>query len=360
MLNKETEPIIKQELEKFNKPHILVKIGLDKALTTRDKKIYNIFIRELLLLNLKQFKNNEIHLSISKISQILGITTRTELYKSLNKLRNTDIIFEDDASKTFAKMISSYTRPSQNNNEYSTENLVIRFDTKLTETILKYADKYAKLDLNDINNLKISHSITFYEVFIRGLGTRNYQKQHYTEQELRKYLHLYDKYMDIKLFNQKVVKSSIKELNDKTHLSITYKRVKEKNVNIYKFEVRQEVFYNFNKFKKTIIDNEYYRDITFTYKNNEYTFQKDLDDKKPQYLIVNNRTYKTLPREKAEEIWGFMYELLNKDITEFVYRFITYKDLDLKDFSREELDENDNEELLFFEDNYRKTISIIK
>lgn len=284
MLNKENEPILKQELEKFNKPHILIKIALNKALTARDKKIYNIFVRELLMLNLKHFKNNEVYLSISKISKTLGITTRTELYKSLEKLRNTDIIFEGDDSKTFAKMISSYTRPSQtDNNEHTTKNLIIRFDTKLTETILKYADKYAKLNLNDINNLKISHAITFYEMFIRGLGTRNYQKQHYTEQELRKYLHLNDKYLDIKLFNQKVVKNSIEDLNNKTHLNIIYQRVKENNINIYKFEVKQETLYNFNKFKRTILNYECYRDIIFTYKNNEYTFQKDLDDKKPQY-----------------------------------------------------------------------------
>lgn len=356
MLNKETEPIIKQELEKFNKPHILVKIALDKALTARDKKIYNIFIRELLMLNLKQFRNNEIHFSISKISKILGISTRTELYKSIDKLRNTDIAFEGCASKTFAKMISSYTRPSENNNnEYKAENLTIRFDTKLTEIILKYADKYAKLDLNDINSLSISHSITLYEIFIRGLGTRNYQKQHYTEQELRTYLHLESKYLDIKLFNQKVVKNSINELNEKTHLTIIYKRVKEDNVNIYKFEVKQEVLYNFNKFKKTILDNACYRDITFRYKNNEYTFSKDLNDKTPQYLIINTSTHKTLYREKAEEIWIFMYELLCKNIEEFVYRFIIFKDLDLKDFSLEGFDENDNEELLFFKDNYKKS-----
>jgi len=350
MLNKETEPIIKQELEKFNKPHILVKIALNKALTARDKKIYNIFVRELLMLNLRQFKNNEISLSISKISQILGISTRTELYKSIEKLRNTDITFEGNASKTFSKMISSYTRPSHNNSkEYKSENLTIRFDTKLTETILRYADKYAKLDLSDINSLRISHSITLYELFIRGLGTRNYQKQHYTEQELRKYLHLVDKYLDIKLFNQKVVKNSINELNEKTHLTVKYKRVKQNSINIYKFEVKQEIQYNFNKFKRTILDNVCYRNITFRYKNNEYTFSKDLNDKKPQYLIINTNTDKTLYREKAEEIWSFMYKLLCENIEEFVYRFIIFKDLDLKDFNCEKVDDNDIEELLFFE-----------
>jgi len=352
MLNKENEPILKQEIEKFNKPHILVKIALDKALTTRDKKIYNIFIRELLMLNLKQFKTNVINLSITKISQLLGVTTRTELYKSLDKLRNTDISFENEAIITFPKMISSYTRAKNNQKD----SLRILFDTDLTDTILKYGNRYAKLDIADINSLKITHSITLYELFIRSLGTYTNQKLHYTEQELRKYLHLQDKYLDIKLFNQKVVKNSIFELNNKTKLKVTYKRVKENDINIYKFHIKQELVYNFSKFKKTILSNEYYQDIVFKYKNTSYAFYKDLEDKKPQYLIVNARTDKTIVREKAEEIWTYMYELLNKSDKEFIYKFITYRDLDLKDYNSNDLDENDSDELELFRENYCLTI----
>ncbi len=352
MLNKENEPILKQELEKFNKPHILVKIALDKSLTARDKKIYNIFIRELLMLNLKQFKTNAINLSVTKISQLLDVTTRTELYKSLDKLRNTDIAFEDEASKTFAKMISSYTRPKNNQQD----SLRVLFDTDLTDTILRYSDRYAKLDISDINSLKITHSITLYELFIRSLGTFQNQKLHYTEQELRKYLHLQDKYIDIKLFNQKVVKNSIAELNQKTKLKVTYKRVKENDINIYKFHIKQELVYNFNKFKKSILSNEYYQDIVFKYNNISYSFYKDLEDKKPQYLIVNARTDKTIVREKAEEIWTYMYELLNKNDKEFIYKLITYRDLDLKNFDSTLLDENDSDELELFRENYRLSI----
>jgi len=351
MLNKANEPVLKQELEKFNKPHILIKIALDKALTARDKKIYNIFIRELLMLNFKQFKTNAINLSITKISQLLDVSTRTELYKSIDKLRNTDITFEDDASKTFAKMISSYTRPKNNHKD----SLRISFDTDLTDTILKYGDRYAKLDLADINSLKITHSITIYELFIRSLGTYTKQKLHYTEQELRKYLHLQDKYLDIKLFNQKVVKNSIAELNKKTKLKVTYKRVKENDINIYKFHIKQELVYNFNKFKKTILSNEYYQDIVFKYKNTSYTFNKDLGDNKPQYLIFNAKKDRTIERDKAEVIWSYMYELLNKDDKEFIYKFVIFKDLDLKDFDSTLVDENDSDELELFRENYRST-----
>lgn len=367
MLNNSNESIIKQEPKKFNKPNLMIKIAQDRSLTARDKKIYNIFIRELLSLNLQEFKNNEITLSISKLSKLLGVKYRNDLYESIENLMKTMITFEDENIqkrgtflKTRAVMISSYTRPIETlldydeNDEYSNENLIIRFDTKLTKTILRYADKYAKLDLTDINSLKVSHAITLYEIFVRSLGIRSYQKVHYTEQELRKYLHLNDKYENTSEFNRTVIKKSIDEINKKTKLSISYKREKNSNKeNVYKFEVNQDYRFSFNKFKKTII--EHYRDFSFRYKNNEYIITRDLDDKNAKYLIAYAQTYKTLQKEKAEEIYQFMYEILNRDSVEFVYKFISMKNLNDTDFNRQEIDRNDLDEANLFFQRYEET-----
>ena len=363
MLNKKNEAVLFQEPNTLNKPHVLVKIALSKSLSARDKKIYNIFIRELLTLNETEYKDNEIRLSISKLSHILDVSTRNDLYKSIEKLMNTIITFEEEYTRTRAVMISSYTRPVEtlleydnegDLREYNPDNLIIRFDTKLTSKIVKYADKYAKLDLEDINKIPISHGITLYEIFIKSMGKYTYQKINLNEAELRKYLHLEDKYKSIKDFNRKVIKQSIEDINENTKLSVIYKRVKEKGINIYKFEVNQDYRYNFKRFKKTIIENYTY--IEFKYKNNKYVFAKDEDDKKAQWLICNARTFKTIQTGKAEEIYNFMYELLNKRIMEFVNNFIIEKDLDIKDFDINNLDENDIEEAELFQDYYNKTI----
>ncbi|MHA1658566.1 MAG: replication initiation protein [Promethearchaeota archaeon] len=365
MLNEKNEAIIHQEPQKINKPDVLVNIALNKALTAKDKKIYNLIIRKLLSHNYEDLLKNEIRTSISEISRDLGILNRMDIYKILDILGETTIkfleVFEDKQFLTKAKMISSYSRPVETLEDYNDEstnishdNLIIRFDTHLTKTILKYSEKYAKLDINDLNNLKGSHSITLYEIFIKSLKTFEFKKKNMTEQELRILLHLEDKYLDIKSFNNQVIKKSINEINSKTKLSISYKRVKQNKENIYKFEINQDYKFNFKKFKKCILENYY--NFSFFYKNNQYSFAKDLDDKNAQYLIVNHKKQNTIQKEKAEEIYQFMYALLNDKILKFVQLFLIEKNLSKENYSISDLDENDLEEVDLFMENYEKTI----
>lgn len=377
MLNNQDEAILKQEHGRLNKPHLLIKISQNRELTARDKKVYNIFLRELLNQNLKEIKTNEIRLSISQVSKLLGVTTRNKLYDSIENLMNTIITFEEDYTqdwsekmpklmKTRAVMISSYSRPVESLLEYDNEdpkdnnNLVIRFDTRLTSKIIEHHKYYAKLDLLDLTALKVSHSLTLYELFITALGKNTYQKKNLTEEQIRGYLHLKDKYHELKEFNNKVIKKSINEINKKTKITVSYERTKENKINIYRFKINLDIKHTFNRFRATIINNEVYRNNRLKYKNVEYVLTKDMDDKKAQYLITNARTYKTIQKEKAEEIWGFMYELLSKDSTEFAYKFIIYKDLDLNDFNRSSLSDDELnqalEEWILFQDYYDKTI----
>lgn len=359
LLNDKKESIIKQEPNAINKPNVLIKIALNNELSARDKKIYNIFIRELLLLNFDQFNGNKINIKLSQLSEYLGVTTKSDLYKSLNKFLDTRIQFNStiEREKRLCKsnMISGYTMPTEQENNDNSGYITIEFFSFLIKTILKYSSQYAKLDFNDINSLKVSHAITLYENFIRTLGTYTYQKVNYTEKELREMLFLNDKYKDIKSFNNQVIKKSIDEINEKTKIEIRFKRVKDKETKetIYKFEINQGYRFNFNKFKKCVINN--YKNRSFRYKNNEYIITKDLDEKNSKYLLVNAKTYKTTPEEKAKEIWQFMYQILNQNPKEFAYKFITYKNLD-ENFSEENSDDNDISEYLNFLEKYEITI----
>ena len=296
---------------------------------------------------------------------MLDVTTRNKLYDSIENLMNTIITFQEEdidwskkipkTVKTRAVMISSYSRASDNEDN----NLIVRFDTRLTSKIIEHHKYYAKLDLLDLTSLKISHSLTLYELFITALSKNTYQKKNLTEQQIRAYLHLENKYLELKEFNNKVIKKSINEINEKTKITVTYERTKEDKINIYRFKINLDIKHTFNRFKATIINNIEYRNNQFKYKNIEYVITKDLEDKKAQYLIVNARTYKTITTEKAEEIWNFMYELLIKDSVEFAYRFIIYKDLDLNNFNRNNLSDDELneaiEESIFFQNLYDKT-----
>ncbi len=357
-MNEQNDSLIYQEPNKLNKPHILVKIAQDRALTARDKKIYNIFIRELLVLNPVDFKNNEIRLSLTKISNILGITTLNDLYSSIEKLMKTIITFEDNDLRTRAVMISSYDKPLEimkldDDIEYNPHSLVIRFDTKLTMKILEYADKYAKIDLNDINRLKISHAITLYEIFIKSLGKYSQQKINISERELRKYLHLNDKYKDIKDFTKSVIKKSVEELNEQTKLTVTYKRSKIDNENVYKFEVSQQLSYTFSKFKKCIL--EQYNYIEFFFEGKEYRFDNTDPENKSIYFICEAENNQMVKKEKAESIYEFAFGMINKSPEEFIYKFIINKNINREVFNVSDMDENDYEELVEFEKKYIQT-----
>lgn len=365
MLNEKNEAIIHQEPQKINKPDVLVNIALNKALTAKDKKIYNLIIRKLLTHNYEDLLKNEIRTSISEITRDLGILNRMDIYKILDILSDTTIkfleVFDDKQFLTKAKMISSYSRPVETLEDYNDEstnishdNLIIRFDTHLTKTILKYSEKYAKLDINDLNNLKGSHSITLYEIFIKTLKTFEFKKKNMTESELRILLHLQDKYLDIKSFNNQVIKKSINEINQKTKLSISYERIKIQGQNFYKFEINQDYKFNFKKFKKCILEN--YTHYIFLYKNHQYSFAKDLDDKKAKYLLINHRVMKTIQTEQATEIYQFMYSLLNENILKFVQLFLIDKNLSKENYSISDFDDNDMKEVDLFMKNYEKAI----
>ena len=363
MLNKKNESIIKQEQNVLNKPNVLIKIALNNELSARDKKIYNYIIREFLLLNYDEFISNKINIKLKDLSDFLGITTKNDLYKSLDKFLDTRINFTNEIEKEKrlckSNMISGYTMPSESREEWETNTtkgyITIELFSFLTKTIIKYSNQYSKLDFVDINSLKVSHAITMYENFIRTLGTYSFQKKNYSENELRDMLCLNNKYKNIKQFNQHVIKKSIDEINKNTKINVNFKRVKDKETkqNIYKFEINQNYRYSFNKFKKCIINN--YRDLTFQYKKNEYTITKDLDEKNAKYLLVNAITYKTIREEKAKEIWEYMFQILNENPRAFGYKFITYKNLNEK-YNAEDVDENDIYDYLDFLEKYENTI----
>ena len=84
---------------------------------------------------------------------------------------NADITFEEDYSqdwgekmlrlmKTRSVMISSYSKPIESLLGYDNEgpkgnnNLIIRFDTRLTSKIIEHHKYYAKLDLLDLTALQ--------------------------------------------------------------------------------------------------------------------------------------------------------------------------------------------------------------
>jgi len=334
----EQEIIVFQEVDKFNKPNILINIIKNNSLTTRDKKIYNVLLRKLINQNRNEYQKNEITTSITQISRELNIQNRNEIKETLEKIRTTTLKFNHligkKEYKTNFPLLSSISIGVG-----CLDSLIIRFDTGLCNEILKYTKKYTKIDLIEMNKLKKMYSLPLYELFKSKIVSFPYQPQNYTETELRNYLTLHDKYKDIKVFNRDVIKGSIEDINENTNLEITLisNKIDKKNGNrIYKFFIKQDLTYTINltRFKnilKNITTNR--TSIKYKIKKSIYILDLSLEYNKVLWL---DKDLKPLEREMGIKIYEDMFlkyknnpidflESLNIDIDLFIeydYKFI--------------------------------------
>jgi len=347
MEGRAVNPYLLQEPEHFNKPAQLVRQIIDTPLTTRQKKIYHFCVRELMK---TESGTMEIKTTVSDLCKFLDSDNR-HIKADLRKLQKTTIVIEENGKQlTEAQLLSSHTMPkSQDNNFDMFRTLTIRFDIRLTE-ILKQIKSYAKLDLTVLKKLKITHSITLYEIFKRRLIKTNAGRLNITELELREYLNLENKYPDTKAFNREL-KKWIKEIELNSNMSITWEKRKKNKINTYAFLVSDFIVLNFNTFKKKLLKIKNLSDLKFTYEDREYFFI-DTEDNLDKLYITDYKKYMTygteehtknfnksftLPKEEAKIIWEKMYNEFLDNQYNFLYKFFIKNDLDLKIKSISEL-----------------------
>jgi len=336
-LNLPNKPTLLQEQDKFNKPNTIIKVAHSKDLSAKSKKILNIFIRELLKQNQEEAKlNYTIQTSISKITKQLNIKNRNDFYKNLNELYDysLDLITMPKTKTKFltrTRVIGTLTTPMDLIEvEGLNDKLIIEFTPFFVNKLIEFSDTYSKLDLIEMSKIKGSYTLTLYENFMRIIGTYNYKKVKLTEEELRILLHLKDKYKTFKSFNQLVIQKSIRELNDKTSLTIVATKIKKENINYYEFEINQDSRVNFRRFKEAIINMFNMFNFSFKYKKVEYVISRDLDSDNSKNIIVNADTYKVLTTTKATEIYEYLFNLYKKDYKFFIYTFFVEHNLNLQ------------------------------
>jgi len=360
-------PYLLQEPEHFNKPSQLIRQIIDTPLTARQKKIYSFCLRELLK---TENTSNEITTTVKDMCDFLGSDNR-HIKADLRKLQKTTIVIEEEGKRTTeAQLLSSHTMPKEQDNQFEMfRTMTIRFDTKMTQ-VLKEIYSYAKLDLTVLKKLKITHSITLYEIFKRRLIKTNAGRLNLTEEELRKYLNLENKYMDIRDFN-KNLKKWIKEIEDNSNMSITWEKRKRKNINYYAFLISDFIVLNFNTFRKRILKIKGIENLIFKYEKREY-FLIDTEDNLDKLYITDYKKYMsygdkkhldnfnksfTLEKEAAKIIWENMYSDFLDNQFIFLYKFFIKNDLDLKIKSLSELELNEvvEEKLSEYFDHFQKS-----
>jgi len=348
--NKGLDIVLLQPEHTINKPSHLIKQLLSNSLTTNQKKLYNLLIRKLLDNKKDILEINRITIKRKEINQFLKISKYQELEQDLARLQRTVITVEDEKYSTRSVLISSFSMPKDLfDKEADGLNIIVRFDTKLTETF-REIKSYANLHIYELQALKNTHSISLYEIFKKQLNHHNTAaKINFTEVELKQFLNIdtkqYKRSID---FHNYVIKKAINEINSNTLLDINYKRIKiKKGEYQYNFIFSQYIELTLNNFTQILKKLAYYKSIIFSLDNVNYTFEKVFKDKtlknEDQHILLINydiankkdlgekqnyfNNSETLPKEDSEIIYKKLYDifLVQKSIC-FIYQFFILKD----------------------------------
>lgn len=229
--------IMFQEDCKMNKPNMLIKNVIhNKSLETKDKKVYNVILRQFLHQNLENYQTNTIRTSISQISRELNTTKREDIFPILNKLQGTIITYISDGIKWDSPLIAEKGLELKNQ-----DTLFISFAPRLTTELLKNLDTWAKLDLIEMNNLSKKASLALYECFKAYLAKHHYQNKNFYISELKDITGHKDTKMTNGEYKRSVIDPAIKEINATTGISIEIiekpNTRNEKKELLYKFKV---------------------------------------------------------------------------------------------------------------------------
>lgn len=311
--------ILLQEENKLNKPNILINVVNQKSLTLKSKKIYNILLRQLLDQSEEDFHLPYIATSLSAIAKELGIKNIKEVSEGLDELLSQRILFEHPidgkihTSKTHLISKVSIEKIKQNS-------VKIYFDNDLKKEILKYNNRWTKLDLIECNRLKVSHSLTLYELFKSKICGYKIQNKNYTETQLREKLGLTDSYKEIRLFNSAVIKKSIDDINKNMSIQVKLLKIERANTKsnptderIYKFKIIQNIsktislgsFIDFIRSRNKI--------ICMNFKGHIYSLESDgmfQSDCKYWYRVISNEKTTSVI---ADKIWKELYKRFLED-----------------------------------------------
>lgn len=258
----------------FNKPSILINLAHSLDISLNSLKVFNFVIRKL-------FKNEDIenktiiNTSYAELAEFLGYEKYDKklIFSYLEELFNTQIntmTFNYKRNDWRDCMITHMLGTIIYNLEE--EDLSLEITQGLRDWVLRHQATFAKLDMEELKLIKSRHSLKLYELFKDYSYHRNH-KMSVNIEDLYKFLNVEDNSIyrnNIKLFNQKIIKKALEEINSKTFMTVNFKynRVNKQNKKAsITFEIQDIERYSFNHFKATFI--EYYK-----YKNFVIKFEK--------------------------------------------------------------------------------------
>mgnify|MGYP001770980921 CR=1 FL=1 len=177
----------------------------------------------------------EVKLTASEFSELMDIDMKNahrELYKAADSLFKSSIILHEGDEEIELYWIQEKAKKLKGEGA-----ITIIWSDRILRYICQLKGRFTKFKLRNIASLQSGHSIRLYELLMRfnSTGIRNISLA-----DFRSALGLEDKYTEFKILNRAVIKPSVKELNQRSDLVISYTTIKKgRSVAGLSFEFKQ-------------------------------------------------------------------------------------------------------------------------
>lgn len=219
-------------------------------LSPMEHKIINLLASEIRHGD-KEFKTYEF--DVMEFAEFTGASAdnreiKSQIHDSVKRLISKAFTFER-GERTITTSLITTARTSKNNNV-----LELRISEDLKEDFIDLG-QYTQYQLGNIMQIGSGHAVRIYELLIQ-YQNMHIKKREFTVNELKKYLGIEEnEYPRFGNFEERILKISKKEINEKTNLFVTYKKIK-KGRNIDKIVFEFEKKYTPEELEKTEVKDE--------------------------------------------------------------------------------------------------------
>ena len=161
----------------------------------------------------------EMRITAAEYGELMGISNaRRDLYKAADTLFDAVIILKDEHEEVKLRWIQKGVKKLKGEGT-----VVITWTDDVLKYISQLKNRFTTYKLRSIANLQSGHSIRLYELLMRfnSTGIRKISLV-----DFRSALGLDDKYTEFRDLNKWVIKSAVKELNQRSDLIISYETTK--------------------------------------------------------------------------------------------------------------------------------------
>lgn len=164
----------------------------------------------------------EVTLTASEFSDLMGIDIKNahrELYKAADALFKSTITLYENNEEIELYWIQEKAKKIEGEGAVR-----LIWSDRILRYICQLRSRFTTYKLRNIANLQSSHSIRLYELLMQFNKTG--ERIIYLD-DFRKILGISKKYQEFKVLNRDVIKPSIKELNQRSDLSINFQTIKK-------------------------------------------------------------------------------------------------------------------------------------